>query len=238
MSSGFITLHRKIIDWEWYADINTTRVFIHLLLKANHKDKKHRGTLVKRGELLTSFELLSKETGLSIRKLRTSLKNLELTNEVTREATNKGTRLTVCNYDTYQTKELPSDKQDDKPETNERQASDKQTTTNNNVNNLNNENKRESNTPATRDYLSELTHKTKQHALTMKMKDSDYQEFLHHWMVASEYDELPRWFKGEFFDGFARIKGWLRNIDAEKEETPFQKSIRELRAKEHADNDI
>jgi len=103
MSNGFITLHRKIIDWEWYEDINTTRVFIHLLLKANHKDKSYRGTIVKRGELLTSYELLANETGLTVRKVRTSLRNLELTNEVTREATSKGTRLKVCNYDTYQT---------------------------------------------------------------------------------------------------------------------------------------
>ena len=141
MSNGFITLHRKIIDWEWYDDINTTRLFIHLLLKANHKPKKHRGTLVKRGELLTSFELLSSQTGLSVRKVRTSLTNLELTNEVTREATNKGTRLKVCNYDTYQTRDMANDKQDDKPSTNERQTNDKQTTTNNNDNNYNNDNK-------------------------------------------------------------------------------------------------
>ena len=36
MNDGFIKLHRKIVDWEWYDDINRNFRFIyHLLLKAN-----------------------------------------------------------------------------------------------------------------------------------------------------------------------------------------------------------
>ncbi len=31
MNDGFIKLHRKIIDWEWYDDINTKTLFIHIL---------------------------------------------------------------------------------------------------------------------------------------------------------------------------------------------------------------
>ena len=30
----YIKLSRKILDWEWYGNINTCRVFIHMLLKA------------------------------------------------------------------------------------------------------------------------------------------------------------------------------------------------------------
>ena len=32
--SGWIKLHRKITEWEWYSDANTFRVFMHLLLTA------------------------------------------------------------------------------------------------------------------------------------------------------------------------------------------------------------
>lgn len=40
---GYITIHRKIVDWEWYKDIPTRVLFEHLLLTANWKDKKwHR----------------------------------------------------------------------------------------------------------------------------------------------------------------------------------------------------
>ena len=39
--SGWIKIHRQILEWEWYSDTNTFRVFLHLLLKANHKEKKY-----------------------------------------------------------------------------------------------------------------------------------------------------------------------------------------------------
>ncbi len=34
---GFIKIHRSLIDWEWYTEPNTFRVFIHLLMLATHK---------------------------------------------------------------------------------------------------------------------------------------------------------------------------------------------------------
>lgn len=37
---GWIKLHRKLINWEWYQDTNVKVVFLHLLLIANHEDKK------------------------------------------------------------------------------------------------------------------------------------------------------------------------------------------------------
>ena len=30
-TAGQILLHRKIVEWEWYTDINTCRLFIHML---------------------------------------------------------------------------------------------------------------------------------------------------------------------------------------------------------------
>ena len=50
--SGHVILHRKILGWEWYMDINTCRLFIHMLLKANWKDGKFRGTTVPRGSFV------------------------------------------------------------------------------------------------------------------------------------------------------------------------------------------
>jgi len=37
-----------MLDWEWYDDINTKVLFIHLLIKANWKEKKWRGIKIKR----------------------------------------------------------------------------------------------------------------------------------------------------------------------------------------------
>ena len=53
-NNGFIVLHRAFLDWEWYGDINTSRLFLHLLLLANHQDVKWQGIVIRRGELVTS----------------------------------------------------------------------------------------------------------------------------------------------------------------------------------------
>ena len=55
---GWIKIHRQLLDWEWYDDINVTRLFLHILLKANHKSKNYKGEIVKVGEHLTSRDIL------------------------------------------------------------------------------------------------------------------------------------------------------------------------------------
>ena len=77
--SGHIKIDRRILEWEWYSDINTCRLFIHLLLKANWKDGRFQGTEVPRGSLVTSYSSLAKDTGLSVKNVRTALNHLETT---------------------------------------------------------------------------------------------------------------------------------------------------------------
>ncbi len=99
---GWIRLHRKIQDWEWYRDGNTFRLFIHLLLSANHKPQKWKGLVIGRGELATGRQSLSAQTGLSEQSVRTSLERLKSTNEITIKSTSKYSIVTIVNYDTYQ----------------------------------------------------------------------------------------------------------------------------------------
>lgn len=99
---GHIKIDRKILEWEWYSDINTCRLFIHLLLKANWKDGRFQGTEVPRGSLVTSYNSLSKQTGLSVQNVRTAIKHLILTGEITSKQQAKFTVITVKNYDKYQ----------------------------------------------------------------------------------------------------------------------------------------
>jgi len=54
---GFIKIHRKLLEWEWYDDNNVKVLFLHLLLKANYKDKKYRGETLKAGTVLTSRDI-------------------------------------------------------------------------------------------------------------------------------------------------------------------------------------
>lgn len=134
---GWIKLHRKLLEWEWYDEPNTFRLFMHCLLKANHKDNNYRGQLVKAGSFLTSRDLLSKETGLTTQQVRTSLKRLESTNEITTKKSKKGTVLQVVKYVEYQLINQPTNQQ----LTNNQPTANQQLTTNNNDNNDNNEKK-------------------------------------------------------------------------------------------------
>ena len=122
---GHIKLYRKFLDWEWYQDINTKVLFIHMLLKANWKDGKFMGTTIPRGSFVSSIKNLASETGLTEREIRTGISHLKTTGEVTSRATNKYSVFTIKNYDLYQS----DDRQDDTQETGERHSNDKRTTT-------------------------------------------------------------------------------------------------------------
>lgn len=121
MNVGWIKLHRQILNWEWYSDTNTFRLFLHLLLTANFKDQKYQGKLIKKGSLLTGRDKLSYETGLSVREVRTCLERLKSTNEIAIKSNSKGTEIQVVNYDKYQVETNET--------TNERPTNDQQTTT-------------------------------------------------------------------------------------------------------------
>ena len=99
---GYIKLHRQILEWGWYEDANTFRLFMHLLLKANYYDSEFKGRIVKRGQRFTSIGNLAKEIKLSDKAIRISLDKLIRTNEVVLNGANNGTMITICKYDTYQ----------------------------------------------------------------------------------------------------------------------------------------
>lgn len=139
--AGWIKVHRKILEWEWWDDPNTFRVFMYCLLRANHSDKKYRGTTVEKGSFLTGLHVMAEKTKLSIQQVRTSLNKLISTNEITKESTSKGTRIYVVNWEKYQDKESEvTNKITSKP-TNEQQTNNKPITTNKNDKNVKNEKK-------------------------------------------------------------------------------------------------
>ncbi len=125
----YLKVFRKMVFWEWYTDVNTTKLFLHCLLMANWKPGRWRGISYKRGQFFTSIGNLAKETGLSVREVRTALEHLEATNEVTSRTTNRYTLITVVSFDKYQgerqterhTNDTQNDKQNDKQATSKRQ---------------------------------------------------------------------------------------------------------------------
>jgi len=100
--NGFIKIYRSMLKWEWYEDVNTKAVFLHLLLTANFKDTKWQGITIRRGEVVTSYEHLAKEVNLSVQNVRTALKHLRSTGEITSTSSAKYTIISINNYDEFQ----------------------------------------------------------------------------------------------------------------------------------------
>lgn len=121
----YIKLNRKILEWEWWSDINTSRLFIYMLLKANWKDARFEGKLIPRGSFVSSIPKLSQETALTVREIRTAISHLKSTGEVTCKTYSKYTVFTVKNYCLYQS----SDTQNDRQVTGKRHSNDILTTT-------------------------------------------------------------------------------------------------------------
>ena len=99
---GWIKIHRRLLDWEWYDDNNVVRVFLHLLLTANFETKRWRGIVIERGQLIISINELANETNLTPKQTRTALDKLKSTNEIDTKGANKYTLITICKYDIYQ----------------------------------------------------------------------------------------------------------------------------------------
>ena len=137
---GFIMLNRSILDWEWYDDVNTKSVFIHLLLTAAFKDGSWHGIDIRRGQVITSVLSLAKTLNLSESKVRTALKHLKMTDEITDEPYQNFRIITLKNYDRFQSGHEPINE----PITNQSRTNDEPITNRsrhrNNVNNDNNVN--------------------------------------------------------------------------------------------------
>jgi len=137
---GWISLHRKFLDWEWFDDPNMVKLFLYLLLKARHSDGNWKGVELKRGEILTGLDSLSLNLKISKQSLRTCLKRLEKTQEINTQVTNKYRVITICKYDSYQDNQQATNKPSNTQLTSNQQATNKQPTANNNGNNENNDN--------------------------------------------------------------------------------------------------
>lgn len=125
---GWVTLHRKFLQWEWFDIPEMVKFFIYLLLMAGYSERKYRGIQLQRGQIITSTPIMMKDTKLSEQQIRTCIKRLKSTGEITCKSTNKFTIITICNYDRYQSEDLLTNGQNNR-QTNT-QTTDKQRTNN------------------------------------------------------------------------------------------------------------
>lgn len=133
---GWVKLHREIEHWKYFKNSEIFHLFCFLILKANHKDNySGDGTLIKRGQLMTSYSSLSEKTGLSESKIFRITEKLKIEKQIEKLGTSKNTIITIVNYEMYQSDEMQSEM----PVKSERKASEMPVKTNKNVNNAKNE---------------------------------------------------------------------------------------------------
>lgn len=102
MKDDYLKLFRKMLEWEWYKDTNTKMVFIHMLLKANWTAGRFMGVEIPVGSFASSLSNLAAETNLSQQNVRTAIKHLKSTGEITYISHGKFTVFTINNYGKYQ----------------------------------------------------------------------------------------------------------------------------------------
>lgn len=133
----YIKLFRKFKNWQWYKDPVTKSLFIHFLIEARWADTNMYGVAVKKGQLLTTESDLEEELGLTRQQIRTGIKHLIATKEITKVptkvstkgSTNRMSLITVENYGLYQkgalvategsTKEITDDSPQEQPRVNQ-----------------------------------------------------------------------------------------------------------------------
>lgn len=99
---GWVKLHRKLLEWEWYGDAHMVHLLVHLLLTATHEDRKYKGLTIKRGQVVTSIKELAEALGASETSTRRRMKRLKSGGFLTIKVAHKITTITICNYDSYQ----------------------------------------------------------------------------------------------------------------------------------------
>lgn len=100
--NGHIVVKRTIKERGWYHDPNTLSVWVHLMVDANFKDSEWDGTIVKRGEVVSSLSDLARDCNLSMQEVRTAMRKLGAYGEVLSRRVGRTSIITLCHYDSYQ----------------------------------------------------------------------------------------------------------------------------------------
>lgn len=148
MNTGFIALHRKLLDspiWQ-VTTVEQKVILITLLLMANHSEKKWywqgEEFICQPGQFITSLPNIVKAcgNGLTVQNVRTALKKFENMNFLTDQSTKTGRLITIVNWQVYQGKRDVDNRQPNSQLTESQQAPNRQPnsqlTSNNNDNNI------------------------------------------------------------------------------------------------------
>lgn len=139
MGTGYVRLHRQMLDNPLSKKPAYAWLWIVLLLLANHKKNKFMWNgeiiIIQEGQIITGRKELSLKTGIPESTIEDILKFLERQHQIQQQKTTKYRLITIVNWCKYQFSDNTSD---NKATTKQQQAD-----TNKNYNNYNNEKKEE-----------------------------------------------------------------------------------------------
>lgn len=214
--NGFVKIHRGLLEWEWYDDINTFKLFMHLIFVVNYKENKWHGITLKKGETVKSLSTLSQETKLSIQQIRTSIKKLKSTQEITERQHNKYRIIKVNNYEKYQT----NDTEDNTKITSKQQQSNIKITTD--KERKERKEKKEVITPKkisksffeNKDNQEEIVKKiVHQKQIPASVVRNEIEKFVNYWTESAQSGTKMRWEMQKTFEVPRRLATWFANAD-------------------------
>lgn len=111
--NGYAQVPRALLESDWSSEPETFLVLLRLIIGANFKETDWRGIHLMPGEIITSLQGLSSQSGLSVSKIRTAIKRLKTTGYLTCETTNRYTRIFLTDKAFFQGYSNESDMQND-----------------------------------------------------------------------------------------------------------------------------
>jgi len=109
--NGWIRLDRKIQDSFMWDDPEALKLWLYLLMGAAIEDKtvsfNGKPLNLKRGQVVFGLNSVSSRLGISVRRLRTTIKRFENCHQIDKQNFNKYSIISITNYCQYQ----DSDKQ-------------------------------------------------------------------------------------------------------------------------------
>lgn len=216
MDYGWIKLNRKLLNNPLYRNSKYVHLWVHLLLKANHKGDKimwNGGILdIKEGEFVTGRKSLSSETGIPESTCEDILKYLEKEGQIRQQTNSKFRVITILNWKNFQDVRQQSNNK----ATTKRQPAD----TNKNDKKVKNEkNIVAGDTPAdqARDFFSKGNlYDAIRTALVEKNPpthvDAELHKFLLYWTEPNKTGTKARWEQQPTFDVKRRLYTWLSKV--------------------------
>jgi DNA-binding CsgD family transcriptional regulator len=110
MTDGWVSIYRQIFDNKDLKDNNHILIFIYMVVHASHKPTivtyRNKRITLKRGQLAITVKDLAKRFRLSIKNVRTILKNLKVANTLAHTLDRQLSVYTIVNYNKFQDNDM------------------------------------------------------------------------------------------------------------------------------------